>query len=594
MNQFKYFLALMGIALLAACNSNPSYVAGSSARQFVKTDNPDVMIMQGNTDGLRNYLRSVSEINKKTDGNFTLLHKAVMFDKPEVVELLVQHGANPSAEGMNGMQPVAFVKNKKMLNVLVKHGADIFIKDKNGMSLLYYINDPDIIRELLAKGVDPNDQGVAGMSAADAAKATLKAYDDMDSSLTDNPIIKAMIADINEKIKILESYESMPELLLLAKKGDLTGLKKQSKKESLLKTTNSVGNTALHVAAQFNRINIVQYLAANKKLLNSKNNSGKTPLDIIVASKSESAKYLSCKLNKNCNSVVAFEKKIAQACLSSDDLKKCMPVLKLDIHGVFSPASTEELVLKIRFNNSCKKFNYIKCKQLQNSGPSSSYDQEIAAALENHAPMIEKRFTVSCGVNGKKNNCLAFTKKYPGFKSKNEIDAALIYLGQKCKVKEQGWVYTGSSCKAGFAHGTGRAINNGKSLSYAGKFINGQRIEGKIHFNGQPMYDGLLKNGKPNGKGICFYEGEPEECKYYEGKRVDSLYKQRIAMDKQQKLMDEKLAKIEQAQNAQNAQYKQMQMQMRQAPAAKTKDFGDVLMEEGQRRVVSEIFDSLF
>ena len=578
--------------LLVACNSNPAMVNYSQRSPSVLSSNPDVMIMQDNITGLGNYLNTITDINKKTDGNFTLLHKAVMFDKPKSAELLIRRGANANSKGMIGVTPVFYAKSVIMLELLIKNGADIFLKNDSGMSMFYFISEPEVISALIAKGLDPNDQGSVAVSAADAAKQVRKAYSEMDQNVKDNPAVKVMISNVDKKIKILENYESMPELLILAKKGDLKGLQLLSKKESLLRTTNSSGNTALHIAAQYNQLNIVKFLSRNTKLLKATNNTGKNSLDLVMASKSASAKHLSCELNKDCKTVASFTKKITQACSSNKNLKQCQPVLKQDIHGVFAPANVEELVLRLRFNELCKKFNYIKCKQLQESTSNPTYKRKIFTVMQNNAPRIDKRFIDACGVTGKTNHCLAFIKAYPGYKTEIEIKSAMAYLSQKCKVKESGWIYKGSNCKTGYAHGTGDAINTDKSLSYTGLFHNGYRVNGKVKYNGQPMYDGKMKQGKPNGSGICFHEAEPEECKYYEGKRVDSLYKQRIEMAKQQKIMDEKLEKMQQAQNA---QYKQMQSQMRNTPAAaKSKDFGDVIIEEGQRRVVNKIFDSLF
>ncbi|RDH83813.1 MAG: hypothetical protein DIZ80_06650 [endosymbiont of Galathealinum brachiosum] len=592
MNIFKLFSVLTIVMFLVACNSNPAMVSYSQRSTASVSNNPDVMIMQGNITGLSNYLNTMPDINKKTDGNFTLLHKAVMFDKPKSAELLIKRGASPNSKGMIGVTPVFYAKSIIMLELLIKNGADIYIKNDSGMSLFYFITEPVVIRALIEKGLDPTDQGNIAVSPADAAKQVHKAYGEMDQNVKDNPAVKVMISNVEEKIKILEAYESLPELLLLAKNGDLKELRVLSKKKSLLKTTNSSGNTALHIAAQYNQLNIVKYLSRNKTLLNATNKSGKNSLDLVISSKSASAKYLSCQLNKYCKNVTSFDKKITQACSAEKSTKQCLPVLKQDIHGVFAPANAEELVLRIRFNESCKKFNYIKCKQLEETSSNPKYERKIFTVMQNNAPRIDKRFEIACGITGKKSSCLSFIKTYPGYKSKPEIDTALAYLSQKCKIKEDGWIYKGSSCNAGFAHGSGSAINNDKNLSYSGAFQNGHRVNGKVKYNGQPMYDGKMKQGKPNGLGICFHEGEPEECKYYEGKRVDSLYKQRIEMAKQQKIMDEKLAKMQQAQSA---QYKQMQIQMRNTPAAaKSKDFGDVIIEEGQRRVVNKIFDSLF
>ena len=88
-------------------------------------------------------------------------------------------------------------------------------------------------------------------------------------------------------------------------------------------------------------------------------------------------------------------------------------------------------------------------------------------------------------------------------------------------------------------------------LTFVGKFENGYRVNGEIFANNILMYDGHLKEGRPHGSGVCMNNGEPEECKYYKGKRIDVLFKQRIEFAKQtelltnqQKLIEAKLASM--------------------------------------------------
>lgn len=115
---------------------------------------------------------------------------------------------------------------------------------------------------------------------------------------------------------------------------------------------------------------------------------------------------------------------------------------------------------------------------------------------------------------------------------------------QKCKVKQKGWVYIDSSCKGAYANGLGRAVYEDRRHSFKGTINNGRFVKGKYLVNGELLFDGAFVDDAPNGSGICIYKNEPEECKYYQGKRVDSLYKQRqeiAAMEQRQKKEMDKL-----------------------------------------------------
>ena len=165
-----------------------------------------------------------------------------------------------------------------------------------------------------------------------------------------------------------------------------------------------------------------------------------------------------------------------------------------------------------------------------------------------------------------------------------------------CKINEPTWLYEGPGCQDGVAHGQGIAISLNKDLQFKGEFKNGNRVNGIISASGVEMYDGPVKNGRPEGEGICFYQGEPEKCEYYRGKRVDVLFKQRIELTKQQQAIDQKLQKMEQSQNARIMQMQnQMQNQTSQTQATPlTGGMKNALIEEGQKRIAGKIFDQLF
>lgn len=134
---------------------------------------------------------------------------------------------------------------------------------------------------------------------------------------------------------------------------------------------------------------------------------------------------------------------------------------------------------------------------------------------------------------------------------REEQKFASLKKSQKCQLKEQKWFYHSSTCKKGLAHGKGLAVHRNGQLKFEGVFKKGIRISGLLSHGGTPMYDGPVSVGRPDGIGICFHQSEPEECKYYKGKRVDVIYKQRIAMLEQQRIMDEKISKMGEMQKAQ-------------------------------------------
>ncbi len=148
----------------------------------------------------------------------------------------------------------------------------------------------------------------------------------------------------------------------------------------------------------------------------------------------------------------------------------------------------------------------------------------------------------------------------------------------KCKLKNSNWVYTAENCKDGYAEGEGSAEDR-SGLKFIGSFKAGSRVKGEIHQNDEMIFSGELVDDKPSGNAICLFEKEYEECRFFRGKRIDTLYKVR-------------------KENAKNmARMEKMQLQ-RQVSATKAKSSTDhavdALEKEGMKRAASFIFDQLF
>ncbi|XP_049763291.1 caseinolytic peptidase B protein homolog [Schistocerca cancellata] len=61
--------------------------------------------------------------NRASFRGFTALHYAVLADSEELVELLLQHGADPTQENDRGHPPAAYARTQQMRNVLETHAA---------------------------------------------------------------------------------------------------------------------------------------------------------------------------------------------------------------------------------------------------------------------------------------------------------------------------------------------------------------------------------------------------------------------------------------------------------------------------------------
>ena len=188
-------------------------------------------------------------------------------------------------------------------------------------------------------------------------------------------------------------------------------------------------------------------------------------------------------------------------------------------------------------------------------------------------------------------------------KAKAKLSARFTKLKrkEKCRMKENKWVYLSSSCKGRFADGQGVALHSNGELKFKGVIKSGIRVNGVLSYAGTPMFDGSLKNSRPNGKGVCFHEGEPEECKYYSGKRIDVIYKQRQENLKQQRAMDKKMAEMKRMQDEQNKKISQIQNRVESNRSASQsggggvgQQIGDYALRKAGEKVMDSLFDRLF
>lgn len=131
-----------------------------------------------------------SLVNAKDEYGFTVLHNVVGEHNFDMVELLVQKGADVNAQNDEGIAPphlAAYAENAK---ILIKNGAKVDIESNLNETPLYVATteheDIDVMEVLLENGANPNHKNVRGETPYDAAK--LMGY--------------------TEKVALIEKYEN--------------------------------------------------------------------------------------------------------------------------------------------------------------------------------------------------------------------------------------------------------------------------------------------------------------------------------------------------------------------------------------------------
>jgi len=235
------------------------------------------------------------DINAENYGNETPLHYAAFHlyknrkEDKEVIELLVKSGANVKARNYSGNTPLhdfayfPSMINRELTKLLISRGADVNAKnDKQETPLHISIrcNNFDTAEILILNKANVNVKDVYGSTPLDLAIGNGDPFFPWKS--------KALV-DL-----LVKNGADLPDIHSSAAAGDVKKVAMFVK--SNIESVNSLdkgNNTPLHLAAEFNKTDVLLFLVSKKSEINAKNVYGNTPLHTAVMYNSfEAAKFL--------------------------------------------------------------------------------------------------------------------------------------------------------------------------------------------------------------------------------------------------------------------------------------------------------------
>ena len=205
----KKLLFLLAVILMH------SHMASAASNNFLNKD----WWKTATLEDVKKELKNGANVNAASDEDTTaLMHAAIFNQNPEVIETLIDKGANVNAKNKDGstaLTKAAFNPNPEVIKTLIDEGADVNAKSKSGgtalMSAAIFNQNPEVIKILINAGTDVNAKSKSGSTALmfaassqknpDAVKALLKAG--ADANVIDNDgNIAAINAAVNKNPEI--------------------------------------------------------------------------------------------------------------------------------------------------------------------------------------------------------------------------------------------------------------------------------------------------------------------------------------------------------------------------------------------------------
>ncbi len=208
-------------------------------------------IQEGRVEDVKNIInKDRTKVYEKDKWGYTLLHDAVVAERLEIVEYLLQQGADVNTSNLEGSTPLHDAAYKGRLV---------------------------LVRFLLAKGADANAKDISNNTPLHEAVAAYGVYI---TNFRYIEVVKLLLSDgalVNDK-----NNKGETPLHLASKTHKFEIVKLLASKGADVNNQNNVGNTPLHETAETGDLKIQLYLLSLGAHVKTKNKWHQTPADIAA------------------------------------------------------------------------------------------------------------------------------------------------------------------------------------------------------------------------------------------------------------------------------------------------------------------------
>ena len=219
---------------------------------------------EGNLNAVKKYLAEGIDINAKGGSlKSTVLLSATLYDQVEMVECLIQNGADVNAKGEDGataLHAAAFLGQYQVAKILIQNGADVNARNNDGET---------VISGTMADW--ETTKFIAGILQLKLDREKVETGRDQTASFLRQQGAKAEFADPTGN-----------DIWTMAGAGNVQAVKEHLAKGIDVDAKNKDGATALHIASLLGQYEIAELLIQRGADVNIKGNDGATALHAAV------------------------------------------------------------------------------------------------------------------------------------------------------------------------------------------------------------------------------------------------------------------------------------------------------------------------
>ena len=255
--------------------------AGSNGK---KTSSKETETRTASSECIQILLKAGADVNFGDKMRHTPLSRAAECGDQKAIEILLQNGANINVADSNGNTPlIKTVQNKHVscLVYLVNQGADVNIANKHGMTTLITACGicPSVVVLLIDKGAKVNAKTSSGKTPL-----YYFVHNVNDEEFELGKICLDLLINAGADVNLADCESDTALLSAIKNNREKTFTYLLEKGADTNKVSRHNGYAAIHYAAQFCKLDYIQYLALYGADVNLTNNIGETPL-IIAACK---------------------------------------------------------------------------------------------------------------------------------------------------------------------------------------------------------------------------------------------------------------------------------------------------------------------